>query len=67
MDGFSLVPAPPCGAVEESLAAPGYLMVCIGEDGRFNLQGSRQEVEEFLIACAESGMHIQMDYLSWCG
>ena len=67
MADFSIIPSPPCGETDDPPGSPPYLIICIGDEGKFNIQGSRQAVEEFLVACAESGMQIQMDYLSWCG
>jgi len=45
----------------------GYLWVSLGADGHIEFRGSRPEVERFLDECADLGIELRLDYLSWCG
>lgn len=36
-------------------------------DGKISFKGSRARVEEFLQACKEVGLVIEVDYISLCG
>lgn len=36
-------------------------------DGKISFKGSRARVEEFLRACKEVGLVIEIDYISLCG
>lgn len=46
---------------------PGYLWVSVDAGGHIEFRGSRPAVERFLDACADLGIELRLDYLSWCG
>ncbi len=63
----SLTNRPPADSQSSDVEQNEYLIVRVDGNGRFSVQGSREEVAAFLQACAEIGIWIDLDYLSWCG
>lgn len=63
---FSFVDAP-CLLEGLDEKSPRLLIVTMNDQGRFRLEGSREAVNDFLEACARSGLIIELDRLAWCG
>ncbi len=64
-EGFDLLPK--LSYDVPRLKTGAYLVVRIEEDGRLLLQGTREEIESFLEACAEAGFVVGVGGISWCG
>lgn len=66
-DELAFVPPPPGLSKVKTEAGGDYLIVHLDKDGRIAIQGSREEVEQFLVNCARAGLLVTLDHLSWCG
>jgi hypothetical protein len=64
---FQFVLPPPLTGDSIQSWSNRYLIVHLDENGQIYLQGSREEVESFLLECTRSGLWIGLDYLNWCG
>lgn len=66
-EDLAFIPSPPGLPLPATADSTRYLIVRLSEHGHIEIQGSREEVEQFLVECARSGLLITLDHLSWCG
>ncbi len=66
-DTFAFVEGLPGFETDSPDRSTDYLIIGLNDRGNFSIQGSRNEVEKFLLECARSGLVIRLDHLSWCG
>ena len=62
-----LVAALPKGEFVNKPEEIDRFLVRLWPDGRLYFKGSRERIEEFLRLCAETGIDVQVEYISLCG
>lgn len=63
----AFIPPLPVGKFVNEPSEIDRFTVQIFANGTISFKGPRARVEEFLNACAETGMELRVDYISLCG